>query len=53
MFKRITAGIVAAGIAVTAFALPAQASSKPAPQLGRADVQRVQQMAAQADHGEP
>ncbi len=31
MIKRITAGIVAAGIAVTAFALPAQASTRPAP----------------------
>ena len=31
MIKRITAGIAAAGIAVTAFALPAQASTRPAP----------------------
>ncbi len=31
MFKRITAGIAAAGIAVTVFALPASASARPAP----------------------
>ena len=31
MIKRILAGIAAAGITVTAFALPAHASTKPAP----------------------
>ena len=31
MIKRILAGVAAAGIAVTAFALPAQASARPAP----------------------
>ena len=31
MIKRITAVIVAAGIAVTAFAVPASASARPAP----------------------